>query len=481
MGDVDHRLRDRCTRCVVPMTVHRAEVVSRPGRLVRLTRVTGPVAAADTAALATAWQGVAHPGLLAIDRVWRVHDGLLLEDRAASSRPLDTVDAGIRALTPAELARAGARIADALTALHEHGLAHGAVSPHTILLGSDGGAVLDGPWHAGCHPATDPADTEVVDGPATPTTPAAGDVRALATTLLALLATAQEREARTRDLAALRSLLENHARQPADPRRLRDALENWHGTTTPDPTQASDRAAARGPHHHPRPQAPAARGRGGRVGAAHRSTVRPGLGGKGRARLGLGALVACVTVLVVGLLHGDPSPPMADPLAAPATGTTSPPEPPRREDASTAAPAPGGERAGADTPAVRPVCPATEPPPGPGRLVLADLDGRGCRAAVRIDGAKLTTRGSDRAIVAATLDLDPDDQVLLGDLDGAGQDEVLVYRPGTGELYRFAGLAGPGEAVIATGQASGWVGGTATLTATPEGGDRLQVHGGTPS
>ncbi|MFU8839626.1 MAG: hypothetical protein ACNA8R_02760 [Nitriliruptoraceae bacterium] len=447
------------------MSVHRAEVVSRPGRLVRLTRVSDPVAAEEAAALVTDWQVVTHPALLAVDRVWHGADGLVLEDRAASARPLDTFAAGTLALTPGELARAGARIAAALTALHEHGLTHQAVSLHTILLGSDGGALLDGPWHAGCHPAPDPTGTDVANGPRSPRTTAEGDARALASTLLALLASAQQPDPAAPHLAALRSLLQEHTRQPADARLLRDALEAWHGTRPPDAAPVHDRVLSR----------PGA----GRGDPGHR--VEAGHGRQHRTRLGIGATVALVAALGVALLRGGPAPPVTDPLTEPSAGTTSTSGTSEPERPSPATSAAGARRAEATPVAVRPICPAPEPPPGPGRLVLADLDGRGCRAAVRIDGARLAVRGPDLAAVEVTLDLEPDDQVLLGDLDGTGRDEVLVYRPSTGELFRFAGLAGPGEAVTATGQASGWVGGTAALTVAPDGRDRLEVRGGTPS
>ncbi|MFP4234814.1 MAG: hypothetical protein ACLFUG_07790, partial [Nitriliruptoraceae bacterium] len=129
-------------------------------------------------------------------------------------------------------------------------------------------------------------------------------------------------------------------------------------------------------------------------------------------------------------------------------------------------------------PPTRPVCADTAPPPGPGRLVLGALVGAGCRAPVRLDGERLAVARPGAPPVEVELDLEVGDQVRLGDLDADGRDEVLIYRPGTGELFRFPTLAEPGEVRHAEVQATDSRGGTATIVRTATGADRLEVRGG---
>jgi hypothetical protein len=160
---------------------------------------------------------------------------------------------------------------------------------------------------------------------------------------------------------------------------------------------------------------------------------------------------------------------------------------------TTSSPAPGAEGPTPTTgaasapgratlaPAPRSVCPASPPPPGRGSLVLADLDGRGCRGPARIHGNRVTARAADGTVTEVVLDLAPGDQLRVADLDGTGRDGLAVYRPDTGEVFRFAELAGPGEAVTARGRASGRVGGTAVVVHDPDGIDRLEIRGGSPA
>lgn len=535
MGTARYRLRDRGARCSGPVTVYRAEVLDRPGQLVRLTCVATVGGSPHLAAAISAWREVRHPALLPVESMEHAGDTLLFRSPGATARPLDMLDT--LSVPPATVARIGEEIAGGLAALHLRGRTHGSVGAHTILLGTEGTAVLDGPWHAACLATDlDADDSGAPDG-------AAQDVRALTATLLDLLdvpgqraglalhgsgsrsATAPPPRGTTgptpapADVDALLALLRTQEPQPGTARELEQTLRAWRtqvppaspgpGSTLP----AQDRGrGARDPSEGtsaPRPTRPSGRVMGvtTRNRAPSRVDRQPVDAGravdtphKGRPRF-LALLVGAValgTLLALGAhLATTPATSSVAPATAssastaaasmapdPIHSTTSIPAPDATGPAPpavAAASAPAGPRDAAFTPAPRPVCPRSLAPPGRGSLVLADLVGRGCRAPVRIEGDRLSARGLDGGVIEVALGLDLGDQVRVADLDGTGRDEVVVYRPGTGEVFRFAALATPGEAVTVHGRASGRLGGTAVVSSDPSGGDRLEIRGGSPA
>ncbi|MFP4311877.1 MAG: hypothetical protein ACLFS9_07850 [Nitriliruptoraceae bacterium] len=463
------------------MEVLRAELVGSPGRLVRVTRVSGAAAAQRTEDQVARWCEVAHPVLIPISHRTREPGGILLTSPSAAVRPLASTRWHTDARDPAVLASIGARIASGLQALHARGVVHGAVNDHTILLGPGSSILLDGPWHAGCPGSPRPdavrlrrgpqrhtgrerhgrEDLTVIDDTPTPL----DDLRALAATLLAQLEGPSSPTGRPDRLDEVVAALTDPDDRVA---RISDRLRSRAPIS---PRQERPAAPARPPAAARAAEAPAPQPPGRRVtplaGVRRRQLHR-------RSRLALVALAvtSIAATVTVAATAGHLASPTADrrgttdrpDLAETAGSTTSPP-------AATEPPAPA-------PPPARPVCADTAPPPGPGRLVLADLAGVGCRAPVRIDGERLVVARPEARSVEVELDLEIGDQVRLGDLDADGRDEVLVYRPGTGELFRFPTLAEPGEVRHAEVQATGSRGGTATIVRSATGADRLEVRGG---
>lgn len=107
----------------------------------------------------------------------------------------------------------------------------------------------------------------------------------------------------------------------------------------------------------------------------------------------------------------------------------------------------GGDETGpivAPSPAPVPV---TAPPACDGAAVpdgglLADLDGDGCSEVLHHDprAAELTLPDGSRFVLG-----EPGDVLLLGDWDGNGAWTPGLHRPSTGEVFLFDGLAGEGE------------------------------------
>jgi hypothetical protein len=473
-----YRMRDRLDGCSGPVTVHRAERLGRPGRLVRLTWLTGTAAGSGAETLVERWRTITHPALLAITSVERDGDGLLLTAPLASARPLGTIDPDLVRTGAVALARIGTAISTGLRALHDDGLVHGAVDSHTILLAADGTAVLDGPWHATCVAAPGRAASATTRGATGPSTSAEDDVRALAITLLEQLDGRGERDDPA--VTALRTLLEDQRDHPGSAAAMADALAGWlerPSGRSPRPEPASTPAEVDGPSSHP--ALPVTHARAHRTPEPRARTAgRRGHAWRAALRRRAFVLPAIVAVLILGLgsawLRWTPATSDAAPSALPSV-------PADATQSAASAHRTGDARPAATAASTRRVCPGTVPPPGPGRLVLADLDGRGCRAPLRVDGGRLALHSAEGAPLEVVLDLAVGDQVRVGDLDGSGRDEVVVYRPDTGEAFRFDGLAAPEEERVATGVATGWRGGTAVLVPADDGTDRLEVRGGTPA
>jgi len=146
---------------------------------------------------------------------------------------------------------------------------------------------------------------------------------------------------------------------------------------------------------------------------------------------GAAALVLVGLVGAASLRTGSPSnPPVAmdEPVGNAGSPTTEP-----FDDGTTEATVP--------TPPPRPVrpdCPAV--PPG----LAADVDGDGCPDPLRYAGAVLEA-GSARWSVGEV-----GDQVATGDWSCTGERTLALFRPATGELFRFEGWAAAGSDVSAT-------------------------------
>lgn len=104
----------------------------------------------------------------------------------------------------------------------------------------------------------------------------------------------------------------------------------------------------------------------------------------------------------------------------------------------------------ATRPRPRPSPPATAPPattvpaghpcpPTPAPAPALDVDGDGCGEPLRFEAGVLAVAGTRYELGQAG------DVLLTGDWDCDGRDTVGVWRPGTGELFTFAGWAGPGQ------------------------------------
>jgi hypothetical protein len=181
---------------------------------------------------------------------------------------------------------------------------------------------------------------------------------------------------------------------------------------------------------------------------------RSGLGrGRERSRGSSPTLLAALAVAVVvagvvtaGVLvsgrRGAPAPALA------AVPSAEPPAPAPEE----AAPGPTTTRAGPvsspPTTAVRSNCPAV------GGLLQADIDGDGCPEALRYADGLLQTATVSWALGQAG------DQVAIGNWGCQGTRTLALFRPSTGQVFRFDGWAGPGHdlnanvvAVVAGGQA----------------------------
>lgn len=481
MPERGYRLREPAAVCAGGVSVHRADRRDRPGRLVRLTRIDGQERVARCAAQIPDWQQVRHPALLPVELVAHDRDQLVLQSPHPAARPLDLVhEVSGTPFDAVTVATFGQRIAAGLTALHEQGMAHGGIGLHTLLLAPDHTVVLDGPWHRACR-------RDGVEGGEEPAPRL--DVRDLAAALLSLLPTDDEAPRTSAATGSdrtttLHALLDAQRRDPGDASALHDALGVW----------ATDDLALRAVRQHHTPagqEQPSVR--------AERSAPEPRRRtrrSRPKALVGMLAIITATTAAIAMTLLRSP----ADGIVVhPLDHAVAPSPPMGSEEASTAARAEDTDRATggpvqagpqgppparperADTATIRPVCPGATPPVGPGRLVLADLHAAGCRGPVRIDGGRLLATRIDGSVTEVELDLEPEDQVRVAALEGSDRDEVVVYRPRTGEIFRFDGLAGPGETITADGQASGWIGGVVVVITAADGVQHLEIRDGEPA
>jgi hypothetical protein len=155
------------------------------------------------------------------------------------------------------------------------------------------------------------------------------------------------------------------------------------------------------------------------------------------------ALVVGGAALAFGRTPATPVPTVVSEVAEAAPNPTDPPPP---DDVQPGPPTTRAGLASSSTsttttpprPAVRADC-----PPASG-VLLADVDGDGCPEALRYaDG--ILQAGDVRWALGQ-----PGDQVVTGDWGCQGRRTVALFRPSTGEVFRFDGWAGPGYDLTAT-------------------------------
>lgn len=332
-----------------------------------------------------------------------------------------------------------AALATTLADLHALGLVHGGVTADHVIIGTGGRPVLCGMGYGGRtgEPAGPPPvglGRAFLD-PARETAGAidpAFDVFGLGA--LARFVAPDPPPGHVLDRVAIEATAVAPADRPTA-RALADVLSNdvpaarlprgLVAPATPPPARVTPRAAD--------PLDAWRRDRGGPAGRRGGSRVRPGL---------VVAVVAVVGLLGAAavVLGRTPSPAPAL-VAAPATSPTEP-EPPTALPEETA-PGPTTTRAGSvslppPTTAVRADC-----PPATG-LLQADVDGDGCPESLRYADGLLQTAKATWSLGQAG------DQVATGDWGCQGRRTLALFRPSTGQVFRFDGWAGPGHDLTAT-------------------------------
>ncbi len=342
-----------------------------------------------------------------------------------------------------------AALASTLADLHELGLVHGAVSPAHVIVGPGGRPILCGFGYGGrvgqpvgpgtpvprafADPARDDADQlhPAVDIFAIGALarflvpdPPAGHVLAR----VADEATSEDVSSRPSARVLAQSI---HHGVPAA--RLPRALEPRPAARPPTPAADPLAALRHGPD------------RAGRTGR------RPQVGTGRRPKVGIvaGAVAAVVVVGAAIVLAGSTTPP------APAAEFVAPPEMTEPGPTTTRARPVTSMSTPASTPATRPA-PATPTTVSitaiarrgdclPVTAVLqADVDGDGCPDGLRYADGVLDAAGMRWSIGQAG------DQMATGDWACQGSRTLVLFRPSTGEVFRFGGWAVPGQDLTAT-------------------------------
>ncbi|MDQ6726553.1 MAG: hypothetical protein M3066_10370 [Actinomycetota bacterium] len=347
-----------------------------------------------------------------------------------------------------------AALASTLGDLHDLGLVHGAVAPEHVVIGPTGGPVLCSLGYGGrigeptrSAPGVPPEFTD-------PARPDAGHLEpavdvfalgALARTLVpappsghaldavARRATSPQPSARPTARAVAESLHEQvptarlpRGLSPGPPAAARPA------PTLADPLQAWRERGGSGPARLP--------GMGRMTG----SGLRRGPGTKVLAGIG-GAAAIGVALLV--LAHR----PAPGPSLTTASGqTASDVAPPPPDEATSGPPTTRAGSASSSTSVAAPT--TTSPAPVAGRrdcppvtaLLQADVNGDGCPDAIRYADGILEAGGRKWSLGQVG------DQVATGNWGCQGTRTLALFRPATGELFRFDDWAAAGRDVVAT-------------------------------
>ena len=438
-------------------SVHRA-VVRATGRVVVVKRAPWdrPDVVARLGREAAVLERVEHPSLVRLlatvdDEVGR---SLLLGHAPGGSLATRLQRHG--PLPPAEVADLGARLAEALAALHRAGVVHRDVHPGNVVVDAELQPVLADLDHAlDRHGGHLPSDGEVVGHPdhvdhrlftGVPAAPTC-DLHGLATTLWTVATGTPpprpgpdqpvELFADHRVPPALRDVvaacLQGDLSAATVATSLHAAAADLRSAPPAVPPPASDdraSGAAAGLELLPPPTATAAATQHPQLAAngdgpptrrwgpapGHASLGQPTDRTSGRrprryaavAVLGLVPLALGVWMLIGGLTPAVPGPSaVTGPAAAAAPAAVAP-----------AACEEGG----------------SEPPDG----VLADLDGDGCSEVLWLDEGVLHAPAGRFRVG------EPGDVLLAGDWDGDGAWGVGLYRPATGHVFLFDGAPGPG-------------------------------------
>ncbi|MGH9266232.1 MAG: hypothetical protein ACRD1D_16230, partial [Acidimicrobiales bacterium] len=165
-----------------------------------------------------------------------------------------------------------------------------------------------------------------------------------------------------------------------------------------------------------------------------------------RPRIGavIGAIAAVGLVATAAVLVGAPNGPSAAPVVTEVTqpAVTLSPVPPPADEVQ---PGPTTTRAGlAASPTTTALAARPSGCPSTSSLLQADVDGDGCPDALRYADGVLEA-GSVRWSLGH-----PGDQAATGDWSCQGARTIALFRPSTGELFRFDGWAGPDQELTAT-------------------------------
>ena len=475
-----YRLHGRVADCP-GREMYRAEEVGRPGHLLTVEHLLADASLQPVfEQTLERRRGCQHPHLLPVLDVVTTRTGVAVVSPTTPGGALaDILGRAPGGLPAAAVAGLGARIAAALQALHDGGNVLGDIPLEDVRFDADGRPLLAGLLQRGDASRSDDlralgavlATALVGLPPATATDRA----RLLAEApwhepahrspqedalsgLLAVIAraAAQDPADRLRSAADLADLLDRCTREDAT---RNDANPNDATRNDASPNGAETTASAGPPLLSDPlpavPDIPATPLPGPPAPTGERAPAQPPLTAGHRPRRPTGwslALVALLIATAATLLVWRPGGDEPAWTSAPTRASTSLlPDPPG------------------------PICAGMTPPRGAGDLLLPDLDGRGCVTPVRWDGRVLTVAAADAPPRYLLLDAAAEDQLLVADLGCEARDALVLYRPGTGEIFVLDRLAAPGEDVEVAAQPSGGVGGHATVHPGLDGCDRIVV------
>lgn len=315
-----------------------------------------------------------------------------------------------------------AALATTLADLHGLGLVHGAVAPEHVIVGPGGRPVLCGLAYGGRagEPAGPPptVPAEFLDPCRTETQPLgpAPDVYAIGA--LARFLAPDPPAGHVLATVAGQATADDPAGRPSA-RALADMLQHEVPGARLPRGLASPALSRPAPAPAADPLAAWRRERGG-LGARRRS-------GGPRAATVAAAVAALALVGGAVLIAGSRQAP------APALLTEPPPDENRPGPPTTGA----GLVSSSSTSTTAAVAPRRDCPVA-GAVLQADVDGDGCPEALRYADGVLEAGGIRWALGQAG------DQVATGDWSCRGVRTVALFRPSTGDLFRFDGWAGPG-------------------------------------